>query len=170
MICNFSGPAANCNTWFKRKSALFIHSLQVRGRDVAQEGQLRCGFRSADGSPIHVRMIKPSVMWFTMRNDVNEITSVSEDSSFVRLCYPTHSSCSEIQDLIKYLKPMQAFPNVIPFGSSKEKVSKFFSLIQAWISRFKTPNTKMSMPGREHLLSIRIRAGLRSYEVWGKWT
>ncbi|CAG0879366.1 unnamed protein product [Darwinula stevensoni] len=111
---------------------LNLSPWHVHGRDVAQEGQLRCGFRSADGYPIYVRMIKPSVMWFAVRSDMSDITSVSEDSSFVRLCYPTHSSCSEILDLIKYLKPMQAVPNVIPFGSSKEKV---LELLNSFLQR-----------------------------------
>ncbi|RXG54818.1 hypothetical protein Avbf_06605 [Armadillidium vulgare] len=47
---------------------------------------------------------------------------ISNDDSFCRVLLSMHASCSEVLDVVSYLRPRKVFPNVIPCNSTKEEV------------------------------------------------
>lgn len=67
-----------------------------------------------------VKCIKPTAMYWTNWSVGKKI---SEEDSFsgVRVCYSSHSSYSEIRDILLYLKPSQIYLNVLPAEESERK-------------------------------------------------
>lgn len=60
------------------------------------------------------RRIRISAMrWKQWKSD-KDISEPNGDSNDLYVCYSNHSSCSEIRDLIKYLKPKRVFLNCVP--------------------------------------------------------
>ncbi|MCL4105213.1 UNVERIFIED_CONTAM: hypothetical protein GTU68_055344 [Idotea baltica] len=61
-----------------------------------------------------------------LKNRTNGIhcRTVSNDGSFCRVLLSMHASCSEVLDMVSYLRPRKVFPNVIPSNSTKEEVLK----------------------------------------------
>lgn len=69
--------------------------------------------------------IKPSAMFFE-KQDFTFISQYDAKASMYRVCYSTHSSLSEIRDMINHLKPKQVFPNVIDKLTEKEVSKQMF--------------------------------------------
>lgn len=48
-----------------------------------------------------------------------------------------HASCSEVLDLVSYLRPRKVYPNVIPTNSSREEVGYevLFTILYEWVGR-----------------------------------
>ncbi|XP_016281532.1 protein artemis isoform X2 [Monodelphis domestica] len=83
--------------------------------------RLPCGIISKTGIPLHVISIKPSTMWFGERTRKTNVIVRTGQSSY-RACFSFHSSYSEIMDFLSYIRPVNAYPNVIPVGATMDKV------------------------------------------------
>lgn len=67
-----------------------------------------------------VKCIKPTAMYWrewSIENEISEDDSVSG----IRVCYSSHSSYSEIKDILLHLKPTQIYLNVVPAELSEHK-------------------------------------------------
>ncbi|MPC10360.1 hypothetical protein E2C01_002998 [Portunus trituberculatus] len=53
-----------------------------------------------------------------------EVKQVVRDGTFCRVLLSMHASCSEVLDLVSYLRPRKVYPNVIPTNSTREEVLK----------------------------------------------
>lgn len=51
-----------------------------------------------------------------------DICQVSDNGTLCRVLLSMHASCSEVLDMVAYLRPRKVYPNVIPANSSKEEV------------------------------------------------
>ncbi len=63
-----------------------------------------------------VRQIKPSAMFFHRRHLEDYGMSYHEGGEFHRVCYSSHSSLSELVTFVKYFKPGNIVPIVMPPG------------------------------------------------------
>ncbi|XP_036617239.1 protein artemis isoform X1 [Trichosurus vulpecula] len=99
-----------------------IHACRhPRSEEFFRWNRLPCGITSKNGTPLHVISIKPSTMWFGERTRKTNVIVRTGESSY-RACFSFHSSYSEIKDFLSYIHPVNVYPNVIPVGSTKEKV------------------------------------------------
>ncbi|XP_074646452.1 protein artemis-like [Tubulanus polymorphus] len=107
-----------------------IHSCYCGKIDRKTKDRLPCGHVPKDSSDLKLRLIKPSTMWFTnravSRNDI-----IVNTTGIDRVCYCFHSSDTEIQDFVSYLKPDNVYPNVKPATCSmntvEERLQKFLT-------------------------------------------
>lgn len=95
--------------------------------------QLPCGYSGTGNGRCKVRKVLFSTMAFVHQVALDAYTMRVSDT-FCRVCYSFHSSYSEIRDAILYLRPKQAFPNVVAAyqqGENENKVGilKFCSVI-----------------------------------------
>ncbi|XP_078530322.1 protein artemis isoform X2 [Lissotriton helveticus] len=101
-----------------------IHACRhPRDEEFLRGNRLPCGMMSLNGTPLRVISIKPSTMWFGERTRRTNVIVRTGGSSY-RACFSFHSSYSEIKDFLKYLHPVNAYPNVIPAGKTMEHVEK----------------------------------------------
>ncbi|XP_063604949.1 protein artemis-like [Penaeus indicus] len=108
----------------------WIHACDWRMREI-EEGEdqsdrqlpCRCVPFGVDTAP-SIRVIRPSAMFYTVYQSAKEVKQVNRDGSFCRVLLSMHASCSEVLDLVSYLRPRKVYPNVIPMNSSKEEVLK----------------------------------------------
>ncbi|KAK8754416.1 hypothetical protein OTU49_016162 [Cherax quadricarinatus] len=108
----------------------WIHACDWRMNEV-EEGEdqsdrqlpCRCVPFGVDTAP-SIRVIRPSAMFYTMYQSAKELKQISRDGSFCRVLLSMHASCSEVLDLVSYLRPRKVYPNVIPMNSSREEVLK----------------------------------------------
>ncbi|XP_069084822.1 protein artemis [Pleurodeles waltl] len=101
-----------------------IHACrQPRGEEFLRGNRLPCGMVSLNGTPLRVISIKPSTMWFGERTRRTKVIVRTGESSY-RACFSFHSSYSEIKDFLRYLHPVNAYPNVIPVGRTVGHVEK----------------------------------------------
>ncbi|XP_070288087.1 protein artemis isoform X2 [Myotis yumanensis] len=104
-------------------------ALGTLGREpgvcVAEEyfqwNKLPCGITSKNRISLHTISIKPSTMWFGERTRKTNVIVRTGESSY-RACFSFHSSYSEIKDFLSYISPVNAYPNVIPMGTTVDKV------------------------------------------------
>ncbi|XP_072257852.1 protein artemis isoform X1 [Pyxicephalus adspersus] len=93
-----------------------IHACRhPQNEEFMRGNRLPCGMFSDDGVPLRVITIKPSTMWFGERSRKTNVIVRTGDSSY-RACFSFHSSYSEIEDFLRYIQPMNVYPNVIPVG------------------------------------------------------
>ncbi|XP_069846505.1 protein artemis isoform X1 [Dipodomys merriami] len=85
--------------------------------------KLPCGMISKTKVPLHTISIKPSTMWFGERTRKANVIVRTGESSY-RACFSFHSSFSEIKDFLSYIRPVNAYPNVIPVGITLDKVKE----------------------------------------------
>lgn len=83
----------------------------------------RCVPFGVDTAP-SIRVIRPSAMFYTVYQSAKEVKQVVRDGSFCRVLLSMHASCSEVLDLVSYLRPRKVYPNVIPTNSTREEVLK----------------------------------------------
>ncbi|KAK4318202.1 hypothetical protein Pmani_010779 [Petrolisthes manimaculis] len=108
----------------------WIHACDWRINEM-EEGEdqthrqlpCRCVPFGVDTAP-SIRVIRPSAMFYTFYQSAKEIKQISRDGSFCRVLLSMHASCSEVLDLVSYLRPRKVYPNVIPTNSSREEVLK----------------------------------------------
>nr|XP_056702447.1 protein artemis [Euleptes europaea] len=101
-----------------------IHACRhPRDDELFRGNRLPCGMISQDGRRLHIISIKPSTMWFGERTRKTNVIVRTGESSY-RACFSFHSSYSEIQDFLNYIRPVNAYPNVIPVGMTEGKVIK----------------------------------------------
>ncbi|XP_070611061.1 protein artemis isoform X2 [Erythrolamprus reginae] len=101
-----------------------IHACRhPRDYEMFRGNRLPCGMTSQDGHELRVISVKPSTMWFGERTRKSNVVMRAGTSSY-RACFSFHSSYSEIQDFLRYVCPVNVYPNVIPLGSTKEKVEE----------------------------------------------
>ncbi|XP_061418935.1 protein artemis isoform X1 [Lethenteron reissneri] len=101
-----------------------IHACRFpKDAGFCEGSRLPCREEDANGKPLHMMSIKPSTMWFTQRNKKTKIIVRTGESSY-RACFSFHSSFSEIEDFISYIKPANIFPNVIPKGKTVEEIKE----------------------------------------------
>ncbi|XP_074050172.1 protein artemis [Macrotis lagotis] len=99
-----------------------IHACRnPRAEEFFQWNRLPCGITSKNGTPLHVISIKPSTMWFGERSRKTNVIVRTGESSY-RACFSFHSSYSEIKDFLSYIRPVNVYPNVIPVGTTMDKV------------------------------------------------
>ncbi|XP_007532138.2 protein artemis [Erinaceus europaeus] len=99
-----------------------IHACRhPKAEEYFQWNKLPCGSTSRNGTPLHSISIKPSTMWFGERTRKTNIIVRTGESSY-RACFSFHSSYSEIKDFLSYICPVNAYPNVIPMGTTIDKV------------------------------------------------
>uniref|UniRef100_A0A8C8RYB9 Protein artemis n=1 Tax=Pelusios castaneus TaxID=367368 RepID=A0A8C8RYB9_9SAUR len=99
-----------------------IHACRhPRDDDYLRGNRLPCGMTSQNGTPLRIISIKPSTMWFGERTRKTNIIVRTGESSY-RACFSFHSSFSEIKDFLSYICPVNVYPNVIPVGSTADKV------------------------------------------------
>ncbi|OWK03384.1 DCLRE1C, partial [Cervus elaphus hippelaphus] len=85
-----------------------LHHLTT-DQEYFQWNKLPCGITSKNRIPLHTISIKPSTM--------------TGESSY-RACFSFHSSYSEIKDFLSYICPVNVYPNVIPLGTTMDKVKE----------------------------------------------
>ncbi|KAM4812636.1 protein artemis isoform X1 [Urocitellus parryii] len=99
-----------------------IHACRhPKAEEYFHWNKLPCGITSKTGIPLHIVSIKPSTMWFGERTRKTNVIVRTGESSY-RACFSFHSSYSEIKDFLSYICPVNAYPNVIPLGTTKDKV------------------------------------------------
>ncbi|XP_060114255.1 protein artemis isoform X2 [Heteronotia binoei] len=99
-----------------------IHACRhPRDDELFRGNRLPCGMTSRDGRHLHIISIKPSTMWFGERTQKTSVIVRTGESSY-RACFSFHSSYSEIQDFLNYIRPVNVYPNVIPVGTTEDKV------------------------------------------------
>ncbi|XP_043823359.1 protein artemis isoform X2 [Dromiciops gliroides] len=99
-----------------------IHACRhPRAEEFFRWNRLPCGIVSKNGTPLQVISIKPSTMWFGERSRKTNVIVRTGESSY-RACFSFHSSYSEIKDFLSYIRPVNAYPNVIPVGATMDKV------------------------------------------------
>ncbi|XP_067420669.1 protein artemis isoform X4 [Emydura macquarii macquarii] len=99
-----------------------IHACRhPRDDDYLRGNRLPCGMTSQNGTPLRIISLKPSTMWFGERTRKTNIIVRTGESSY-RACFSFHSSYSEIKDFLGYICPVNVYPNVIPVGSTADKV------------------------------------------------
>ncbi|XP_047375971.1 protein artemis isoform X2 [Sciurus carolinensis] len=99
-----------------------IHACRhPKAEEYFQWNKLPCGITFKNGIPLHTISIKPSTMWFGERTRKTNVIVRTGESSY-RACFSFHSSYSEIKDFLSYICPVNAYPNVIPLGTTMDKV------------------------------------------------
>ncbi|XP_061438285.1 protein artemis [Rhineura floridana] len=99
-----------------------IHACRNPKDDEFFRGnRLPCGMTSQSGKRLHIISIKPSTMWFGERTRKTNVIVRTGESSY-RACFSFHSSYSEIQDFLSYIRPVNVYPNVIPVGATEDRV------------------------------------------------
>ncbi|XP_021798640.1 protein artemis isoform X1 [Papio anubis] len=99
-----------------------IHACRhPKAEEYFEWSKLPCGITSRNRIPLHIISIKPSTMWFGERSRKTNVIVRTGESSY-RACFSFHSSYSEIKDFLSYVCPMNAYPNVIPVGTTMDKV------------------------------------------------
>ncbi|BFZ08681.1 hypothetical protein BsWGS_11720 [Bradybaena similaris] len=95
-----------------------IHACSTK---VSYASSLPC-HRSSGSRHINVLNLRPSAMWFTSEKSTAKredlVVPPASPKGFYRICYSMHSSYSEIRDLVSYLQPENAFPNVQPMSDA----------------------------------------------------
>ncbi|KAM6437226.1 protein artemis isoform 2-T2 [Liasis olivaceus] len=101
-----------------------IHACRhPRDDELFRGNKLPCGITSQNGHQFHVISVKPSTMWFGERTSKTSVIMRTGMSSY-RACFSFHSSYSEIQDFLSHICPENVYPNVIPVGSTEDKVKE----------------------------------------------
>uniref|UniRef100_A0A8D1XX94 Protein artemis n=1 Tax=Sus scrofa TaxID=9823 RepID=A0A8D1XX94_PIG len=95
----------------------------VQAEEYFHWNKLPCGITSKNRIPLHIISIKPSTMWFGERTRKTNVIVRTGESSY-RACFSFHSSYSEIKDFLSYISPVNVYPNVIPLGTTLEKVKE----------------------------------------------
>ncbi|KAI5932819.1 Protein artemis [Manis javanica] len=99
-----------------------IHACRhPKAEEYFQWNKLPCGITSKNRIPLYTISIKPSTMWFGERTRKTNVIVRTGESSY-RACFSFHSSYSEIKDFLSYICPVNAYPNVIPLGTTMDKV------------------------------------------------
>lgn len=99
-----------------------IHACRhPKAEEYFHWNKLPCGITSRNRIPLHTISIKPSTMWFGERTRKTNVIVRTGESSY-RACFSFHSSYSEIKDFLTYICPVNAYPNVIPLGTTMDKV------------------------------------------------
>uniref|UniRef100_A0A2K5NGF4 Protein artemis n=1 Tax=Cercocebus atys TaxID=9531 RepID=A0A2K5NGF4_CERAT len=99
-----------------------IHACRhPKAEEYFEWSKLPCGITSRNRIPLHIISIKPSTMWFGERSRKTNVIVRTGESSY-RACFSFHSSYSEIKDFLSYVCPVNAYPNVIPVGTTMDKV------------------------------------------------
>ncbi|GFX78461.1 protein artemis [Trichonephila clavipes] len=76
---------------------------------------------------VKVRYIKPCAMSFKNLIPGDNIYVYVEKEKIYKVCFSTHSSLSEVRDLVHYLKPKNIYPNVV----HNQTVEEILDLINA---------------------------------------
>ncbi|KAM8740789.1 protein artemis [Acanthopagrus schlegelii] len=101
-----------------------IHACRhPKEEEFFQGSRLPCGCTASDGTPLRIISIKPSTMWFGERTRKTNVIIKTGASSF-RACFSFHSSYSELQDFLSYLRPVNIYPSVIPIGRTLTEVTQ----------------------------------------------
>ncbi|XP_049737899.1 protein artemis isoform X1 [Elephas maximus indicus] len=101
-----------------------IHACRhPKAEEYFQGNKLPCGMTSRNRIPLHTISIKPSTMWFGERTRKTNVIVRTGESSY-RACFSFHSSYSEIKDFLSYICPVNAYANVIPVGTTVDKVTE----------------------------------------------
>ncbi|XP_008585464.1 PREDICTED: protein artemis isoform X1 [Galeopterus variegatus] len=99
-----------------------IHACRhPKAEEYFQWNKLPCGITSKNRIPLQTISIKPSTMWFGERTRKTNVIVRTGECSY-RACFSFHSSFSEIKDFLSYICPVNAYPNVIPVGTTMDKV------------------------------------------------
>ncbi|XP_077791820.1 protein artemis isoform X10 [Podarcis muralis] len=99
-----------------------IHACRhPRDDEMFRGNRLPCGVISQNGKRLHIISVKPSTMWFGERTRKTNVIVRTGESSY-RACFSFHSSYSEIQDFLSYIRPVNVYPNVIPVGVTEDKL------------------------------------------------
>ncbi|XP_060228673.1 protein artemis isoform X2 [Meriones unguiculatus] len=99
-----------------------IHACRhPKAEEYFQWNKLPCGINSKAKAALHTISIKPSTMWFGERSRKTDVIVRTGESSY-RACFSFHSSYSEIKDFLRYICPVNAYPNVVPIGLTVDKV------------------------------------------------
>ncbi|XP_048223443.1 LOW QUALITY PROTEIN: protein artemis [Perognathus longimembris pacificus] len=99
-----------------------VHACRhPKSEEYFHGSKLPCGMLSKTKVPLHTISIKPSTMWFGERTRKTNVIVRTGESSY-RACFSFHSSFSEIKDFLSYIRPVNAYPNVIPVGITLDKV------------------------------------------------
>ncbi|XP_026334816.1 protein artemis isoform X1 [Ursus maritimus] len=99
-----------------------IHACRhPKAEEYFHWNKLPCGIISKNRIPLHTISIKPSTMWFGERTRKTNVIVRTGESSY-RACFSFHSSYSEIKDFLSYISPVNVYPNVIPIGTTMDKV------------------------------------------------
>ncbi|KAM6153289.1 protein artemis [Erethizon dorsatum] len=101
-----------------------IHACRhPKAEEYHQWNKLPCGITSKNKIPLHTISIKPSTMWFGERARKTNVVVRTGESSY-RACFSFHSSYSEIKDFLSYICPVNVYPNVVPVGTTLDKVKE----------------------------------------------
>uniref|UniRef100_A0A8C7C0J0 Protein artemis n=2 Tax=Neovison vison TaxID=452646 RepID=A0A8C7C0J0_NEOVI len=101
-----------------------IHACRhPKAEEYFHWNKLPCGIISKNKIPLHTISIKPSTMWFGERTRRTNVIVRTGESSY-RACFSFHSSYSEIKDFLSYICPVNIYPNVIPIGTTMDKVAE----------------------------------------------
>nr|XP_035952911.1 protein artemis isoform X3 [Halichoerus grypus] len=99
-----------------------IHACRhPKAEEYFHWNKLPCGIISKNRIPLRTISIKPSTIWFGERTRKTNVIVRTGESSY-RACFSFHSSYSEIKDFLSYICPENVYPNVIPIGTTMDKV------------------------------------------------
>ncbi|GFR17963.1 protein artemis [Trichonephila clavata] len=114
-------------TCIATESKIHACGMNEKGLKVIHVHQMPCGYYTEDGKPVKVRYIKPCAMSFKNLVPGDNIYVYVEKEQMYKVCFSTHSSLSEIRDLVHYLKPKNIYPNVV----QNQTVEEILDLINA---------------------------------------
>lgn len=110
-------------TWVHACDWTISEAEEGDGEQAVRQLPCRCVPFGVDTAP-SIRVIRPSAMFYTVYQSVKEVKQVVRDGTFCRVLLSMHASCSEVLDLVSYLRPRKVYPNVIPTNSTREEVLK----------------------------------------------
>ncbi|GFY53836.1 protein artemis [Trichonephila inaurata madagascariensis] len=114
-------------TCIATESKIHACGMNEKGLKVIYVHQMPCGYYTEDGEPVKVRYIKPCAMSFKNLVPGDNIYVYVEKEKMYKVCFSTHSSLSEVRDLVHYLKPKNIYPNVV----QNQTVEEILDLINA---------------------------------------
>uniref|UniRef100_A0A8D2KWI0 DNA cross-link repair 1C n=2 Tax=Varanus komodoensis TaxID=61221 RepID=A0A8D2KWI0_VARKO len=119
-----------------------IHACRhPKDDEFFRRNKLPCGTTSQNGKQLHIISVKPSTMWFGERTRKTNVIVRTGESSY-RACFSFHSSFSEIQDFLKYICPVNVYPNVIPAGATEDRVLEILKPFCRMYSKNNVPKYK----------------------------
>ncbi len=91
-----------------------------------------------------VLVVVPSTMWFTGNAQPSDV--LRKVGHRYRLCFSFHSSFSEVRDFLSYIRPVNIYPNVIPYRCTEEKINERLKDLKRCTKKFEVSETSSYKP------------------------
>lgn len=107
-------------TCIATESKIHACGINQKGQKAIKVHNMPCGYCTEDGKPVNVRYIKPCAMSFKNLVPGKDIFIYEGKDQIYKVCFATHSSLSEVRDIVHYLKPKNIYLNVIQNQTADE--------------------------------------------------